>query len=46
MKKAATYKLVSVKWGEIHKEWFIKYLMVPMRTAKQCYQQPKEIHFC
>ena len=46
MKKAATYKLVSVKWGEIHKEWFIKYLMVLMGTAKQCYQQLKEIHSC
>ena len=23
-KKAATSKLVGVKWCEIHKEWFIK----------------------
>ena len=32
MKKAATSKLVGVKWCEIHKEWFIKDLMVPMGT--------------
>ena len=32
MKKAATSKLVGVKWCEIHKEWFIKDLMFPMRT--------------
>ena len=27
MKKAATSKLVGVKWCEIHKEWFIKDLI-------------------
>ena len=32
MKKAATSKLVGVKWCEIHKEWFIKDLMFPMGT--------------
>ena len=40
MKKAATSKLVGVKWREIHKEWFIKYL-----TAKQCNHQLKECIF-
>ena len=40
MKKAAASKLVGVKWREIHKEWFIKYL-----TAKQCNRQLKEMHF-
>ena len=32
MKKAATSKLVGVKWCEIYKEWFIKDLMFPMGT--------------
>ena len=32
-KKAAMSKLVSMKWYEIHKEWFIKDLMVPMGTV-------------
>ena len=31
-KKAATSKLVGIKWCEIHKEWFIKDLMIPMGT--------------
>ena len=31
-KKAATSKLVGFKWCEIHEEWFIKDLMVPMGT--------------
>ena len=31
-KKAATSKLVGVKWCEIHKEWLIKLLMIPMGT--------------
>lgn len=31
-KKAATSKLVGVKRCEIHKEWFIEDLMVPMGT--------------
>ena len=32
-KKAATSKLVGVKWCEIYKGWFIKDRMVPMGTA-------------
>ena len=40
MKKAAASKLVGIKWREIHKEWFIKYL-----TAEQCNHQLKEMHF-
>ena len=32
MKKAATSKLVRLKWCEIHKEWFIKDLIVQMGT--------------
>ena len=31
-KKAATSKLVGLKWCEIHDEWFMKDLMVPMGT--------------
>ena len=31
-KKAATSKLVGVKRCEIHKEWFIKDLMIPVGT--------------
>ena len=41
--KAATSELVSVKWCEFLKEWFITDLMVPM-GIKQCNQQLKEIH--
>ena len=41
--KAATSELVSVKWCEILKEWFITDLMVPM-GIEQCNQQLKEIH--
>ena len=40
MKKATASKLVGVKWREIHKDWFIKYL-----TAEQCNHQLKEMHF-
>ena len=32
MKKAATSKLFSVKYCEIHKEWLIKGLMIPIET--------------
>ena len=42
-KKAAPSELVSVKWCEILKEWFITDLMVPMGIEK-CNQQLKEIH--
>ena len=31
-KSSPRSKLVGVKWCEIHKEWFLKDLMVPMGT--------------
>ena len=31
-KSSPTSKLVGVKWCEIHKEWFIMDLMVPIGT--------------